>query len=124
LQLATRLERRPEVLVNGSAIGYYGHQEDEELDEGAGSADCFSHRLCKSWEDCALQARDLGMRVCLLRIGIVLGKSGGPLAELRKPFDWSLAVQLGHGRQWMSWLHLQDMLRIILFAATERSLDG
>jgi hypothetical protein len=124
LQLAARLERKPEVMISGSAIGHYGHQGDEELDEDAGFSDCFSHRLCKSWEDCALQARSLGIRVCLLRIGIVLGRSGGPLAELRRPFDWSLAVQLGHGRQWMSWLHLDDMLRIIVFAANERGLEG
>ncbi|QFT21751.1 Epimerase family protein [Pseudomonas sp. THAF187a] len=112
LQLVQRLEHKPEVLLSGSAVGYYGHWQDEPLDEDSEAHDGFSHRLCAQWEARALQMQALGLRVCLLRIGIVLGRDGGPLAEFKRPFELGVASQLGDGRQWMPWIHLDDVLDI------------
>lgn len=124
LQLVQRLEHKPEVLLNASAVGYYGHQQDQPLDEGASARDCFSHQLCARWEERAGAFEPLGLRVCLLRIGVVLGRDGGPLAELRRPFDWGVATQLGNGRQWLPWIHLQDVLDICAFALGQPQLQG
>ncbi len=123
-KLASRLERKPEVLVSGSAIGYYGHQDDTLLDENAAYAECFSHRLCALWEQEAMTFAELGMRVCLLRTGIVLGKGGGPLRELRKSFDMRVATQFSRGDQWMSWIHLDDEVGIILYALSHDNIHG
>jgi hypothetical protein len=79
LQLAQRLQHKPKTLLNGSAVGYYGHHQDAYLDERSSAHEGFSHQLCKRWEDRALQLENLGVRVCLLRIGIVFGRNGGPL---------------------------------------------
>ncbi|MEO4047355.1 TIGR01777 family oxidoreductase [Pseudomonas sp. CAU 1711] len=124
LSLVQRLQHKPEVLLNGSAVGYYGHWRDEPLDEQSPAHDCFSHRLCAQWEERALRMESYGVRVCLLRIGIVLGPNGGPLQELRRPFDLGLATQLGDGRQWMPWIHLHDVLDICAFLIATPSIRG
>ena len=87
-RLLARLERKPEVLVSGSAIGWYGLHEDEPLDEAAVGRPCFSRRLCVSWERAAVQVGALGVRVVLLRTGLVLGSEGGLLARLLTPFEF------------------------------------
>lgn len=124
LQLVQRLEHKPEVLLSGSAVGYYGHWQDERLDETSEARDCFSHQLCAQWEARALQMQAMGVRVCLLRIGIVLGRGGGPLAELKRPFELGVASQLGDGRQWMPWIHLHDVLDICAYLLTATQLSG
>ncbi|MBB6341115.1 uncharacterized protein (TIGR01777 family) [Pseudomonas fluvialis] len=124
LQLVQRLEHKPEVLLSGSAVGYYGHWEDQPLDESSASRNCFSHQLCAQWEQSAQQIQELGVRVCLLRIGIVLGRDGGPLAELKRPFELGVASQLGHGRQWMPWIHLHDVLDICAFLINHPDIEG
>jgi uncharacterized protein (TIGR01777 family) len=95
------LETKPKVLLSGSAIGVYG--------------DGFSRSLCVDWEAEALKARDFGVRVCLLRIGIVLGKDGGALKQMLPPFRLGLGGRLGSGHQYMSWVHIDDFLGIIGF---------
>ncbi|WP_082805180.1 TIGR01777 family oxidoreductase [Pseudomonas sp. BMS12] len=124
LQLVRRLEQRPEAMLSGSAVGYYGHWQDEPLDENSAPRDCFSHQLCAQWEARARQMESLGVRVCLLRIGIVLGQGGGPLAELRRPFELGIASQLGTGGQWMPWIHLQDVLDICAMLMTSPQISG
>ncbi len=123
-QLVRRLEYKPEVLVNGSAIGYYGPHDDELLNESGAVSDSFSHQLCLRWESTAMELESLGVRVCCLRIGIVLGHDGGPLSELRRPFDWGCALTLGSGKQWMSWIHRDDLVAMILFLVANKQLSG
>ncbi|MCX4026313.1 TIGR01777 family protein [Endozoicomonas sp. SM1973] len=124
LTLVQRLEQKPQLLINGSAVGYYGPNADEELDEQADFVDGFSHQLCNQWEQAALKFGGQGLRVCLLRIGVVLGKNGGPMKQLQLPFKLKVATQLGEGKQWMSWVHLDDVIAMILYLAAQSDIEG
>ena len=123
-RLIARLERRPEVLVSGSAIGWYGLWEDQPLDETSPGRPCFSRRLCASWEKAAARAEGLGVRVVRLRIGLVLGTDGGMLARLLTPFEFGLGGRIGSGRQWMSWIERDDCVRLIVHAIASPALSG
>jgi uncharacterized protein (TIGR01777 family) len=122
--LIARLDRRPAVLVNGSAIGWYGLRGDEVLDETADGADCFSRTVCRRWEQAAMRAQDLGVRVVRLRIGIVLAIEGGALSRMLTPFEFGLGGPFGAGRHWMSWIHLDDLVRMIVHAIATPDLEG
>jgi uncharacterized protein len=111
--LIDRLHSKPAVLVNGSAIGWYGCREDEPLTEAAAAAPGFTHDVCAAWERTARQVETLGVRVVLLRIGLVLGSEGGMLANLLFPFEFGLGGRIGSGRQWMSWIARDDLVRLI-----------
>jgi uncharacterized protein len=113
LRLIRRLEHRPAVLISGSAIGWYGAWGDETLTEFDGGKRCFSHRLCESWECAARKAEWLGVRVVRLRIGLVLGTEGGMLGRMLMPFEFGLGGPLGSGKQWMSWIERDDLVRLI-----------
>ena len=113
-RLVSRLHIKPELLINGSAIGYYGSQQDNILDERSEFVDCFSHQLCNQWEQSAESFKQYSMRVCTLRIGVVLGINGGPLEQLRMPFECGASIQFGDGKQWMSWIHRDDLICMIL----------
>ncbi|MBD9478802.1 TIGR01777 family oxidoreductase [Pseudoxanthomonas sp. PXM02] len=104
---------RPRVLVSGSAIGYYGPRDDEALDESAAPGDDFAALLCRDWETDAMQAEGLDVRTCRVRTGIVLGNDGGALAKMLPPFRLGLGGPMGDGRQWMSWIHRDDLVRMI-----------
>jgi uncharacterized protein (TIGR01777 family) len=120
-----RLEHKPKLFVSGSAIGYYGiSQTDEEIDETAPGDNSFSSQLCQQWETIALGAQDLGIRTCLLRTGIVLGKGGGALGKMLPLFKKGLGGRIGQGKQWMSWIHLDDLVGIILHCIEHDSLHG
>ncbi|NJC41554.1 hypothetical protein GGQ87_001812 [Brevundimonas alba] len=123
-RLIARLQRRPEVLVSGSAIGWYGLHADAPLDETGSYIPCFSHRLCHAWEQAALRTETLGVRVVTVRIGLVLGSAGGMLSRLLTPFEFGLGGPMGSGRQWMSWISLDDCVRLILHAVADRRLNG
>jgi uncharacterized protein (TIGR01777 family) len=123
-ELIKRLKYKPDVLINGSAIGYYGPHQDNILDENGSVVDCFSHELCRKWEEQALKAETSDTRVCLLRIGIVLGDDGGPLAELRLPFEYGVSMQISHGQQWMSWIHRDDLIAMILHIMNQSDISG
>jgi uncharacterized protein (TIGR01777 family) len=114
--LIARLDRRPVVLVSGSAIGWYGLRGDEVLDETADGLDCFSRTVCRRWERAALRAEDLGVRVVRLRIGLVLALDGGALSRMLTPFEFGLGGPFGAGHHWMSWIHLDDLVRLIAHA--------
>ncbi len=101
---------KPPVLVNGSAIGVYGDQGDTELSETSPAQADFSQQLCADWEAAALAAADHGSRVCLIRTGLVLGRGGGLLQRMLPAFRLGLGGSMGDGRQWMSWIHLDDWL--------------
>jgi len=108
-----RAQAKPQVLVSGSAVGYYGDCGDRLLDEASIYTDDFSHRLCAAWEEAAGKARDHGVRVCTLRTGLVVGKNGGFLQRMLAPFKMGMGGRLGDGRQWMSWVHRNDLIRMI-----------
>jgi uncharacterized protein (TIGR01777 family) len=111
------LEQRPRVLVSASAVGFYGDRGDEILTEQASRADDFLAHLCADWESEARAAEGLGMRVVCVRIGIVLGRGGGALAKMLLPFRLGLGSPLGNGKQYMPWIHVDDLVSIMLFAA-------
>jgi uncharacterized protein (TIGR01777 family) len=124
LRLAARLERKPEVLVSGSAIGIYGLRDATPLTEADAGTPCFSHRLCAAWEAAAAGADQLGIRRVTLRTGLVLAAEGGMLARMLTPFEFGLGGRFGHGRQVMSWIHRDDMVRLIVHAIATPSLAG
>lgn len=106
---------RPKVLVSASAIGYYGLGGERPLDESAPAGQGFAADLCRDWEAAALRAEPLGLRVCRLRIGIVLGHSGGALGKMLPLFRLGLGGRLGDGQQWMSWIRRNDLVRMIVW---------
>jgi hypothetical protein len=123
-QLIERLERKPEVLVSGSAIGWYGLRGDEPIAEDGGWTACFSHSLCSAWEYAARLAAGRGVRLVLLRTGLVLGREGGVLSRMLAPFEFGLGGRFGSGRQWMSWIHRDDLVRLIVRAIADPALSG
>jgi uncharacterized protein len=116
--------RGPKVLVNASAIGWYGVHADEELTEDSPPADDFFGKLCADWEKEAREAEKHGVRVALVRVGIVLDREGGALAKLLTPFKLCLGGPVGRGRQYMSWIHHADMVNLFLFALDTPSASG
>ncbi len=123
LRLIGRLERKP-VLVNGSAMGWYGLRGDEVLAEASDFRPCFSHEICARWEGLAIRAEALGARTVLLRTGLVLDRDGGMLARLLTPFEFGLGGRFGSGAHWMSWIHRDDMVRLIIHAMVTPGLNG
>lgn len=117
-------ERRPRVLVNASAVGYYGDRGDEILTESSRPGDDFLAHLCVEWEAAAARARELGLRVVVLRFGLVFGRSGGALPRLALPFRLFAGGPLGSGRQWVAWIHLDDAAALIVRAMSDNQLDG
>lgn len=117
-------ERRPSVLVSASAIGYYGPRGDETLAESAEPGGGFLAATCQAWEAEAQRAERLGVRVVRLRIGLVLAPDGGALAKMARPFRAFLGGPLGSGRQWVSWIHREDVLGVIEWALTHPTVRG
>ena len=111
-----QLRTRPRVLISASAIGYYGSRGDELLDESARAGEGFLADLCRDWEAEAARAADSGLRVATPRVGIVLEKDGGALAKMLLPFRLGLGGPMGNGRQWMSWVHRDDLVGLLLHA--------
>jgi hypothetical protein len=124
IRLIARLERRPAVLVNGSAIGWYGLWQDQPLTESAKSHACFSHELCDAWEKAASRAAEYDVRVVCLRIGLVIGTEGGFLTRLLTPFEFGLGGPMGSGQQWMSWIERDDLIRLIAHTIARRDISG
>lgn len=119
------IDTPPKVMISGSAIGYYGnHPEGEALDEYANVRSCFPSRLCAEWEFEALKARALGTRVCLLRTGVVLDKNAGALQKMWAPFSLGLGGNVASGKQWFSWIHIQDMVAAIVFLLDNPKAEG
>ena len=122
--LIARLERKPSVLVSGSAIGWYGLWQDQPLTESAKSHACFSHELCEAWEQAAAPAQTHGVRVVCLRTGLVLGIDGGFITRMLTPFEFGLGGPLGSGRQWMSWIERDDLVRLIAHVIAKPDICG
>jgi hypothetical protein len=114
VEAAVAAPRRPTVLVSASAVGYYGPRGDEPLDEAAPAGSDFLARVCRAWEEEAERAEAAGLRVVRLRIGIVLDRGGGVLARMLPLFRAFAGGPLGDGRQWMSWIHRDDVVGLVL----------
>lgn len=112
------------VLLSTSAVGYYGFHNDEELDEESPPGEDFLATVTRDWEAAANRAQALGVRVILCRFGIVLGKEGGALAQLIPLFQKGLGSPLGSGRQWLSWIHEEDLVGIYLFLMGRGDVSG
>jgi len=113
VQALSHARQRPAVLVCGSAIGYYGSRGDEMLTESSAPGSGFMADVCIAWEKEADLAESLGVRLVKLRTGVVLGVNGGVLAKMVPPFKAGMGGKLGHGDQWMSWIHLDDLVGIV-----------
>ena len=124
LVLLARLESKPAVLLSGSAVGYYGHHGDEVLTEQGEVVPGFAQRLCGDWEDRAGEAAHLGVRVCLLRLGVVFDTRGGALDDLTRSFRLGVATWAGTGEQWLSWIHREDVVRALCFLLEHDELSG
>jgi len=124
VRLIKRLAHKPAVLVNASAVGWYGPQGDETLTEAADGRPCFTRQVCADWERAAVQAERFGVRVVRLRIGLVLGTEGGMLANLLTPFEFGLGGPIGSGQQWWSWIERDDLVRLIAHAIATQALAG
>jgi uncharacterized protein (TIGR01777 family) len=117
-------EARPKVIVNSSAVGVYGARGDEVLSESSAQGTGYLADLCRDWEAAALEAEALGVRVVRLRIGVVLGHGGGALEKLLPVFKLGLGGRLGSGRQWMPWIHVDDLRAAIVRAVFSEQLSG
>ncbi len=117
-------EPPPRVLVNASAVGYYGNRGEEILTEESAPGAGFLAELCRRWEEAALEARTSGTRVTILRFGVVLGGGGGMLGEVLPIFRMGLGGPLGSGRQWMAWIARDDLVEIVALALAREELTG
>lgn len=118
------LETKPKVVLCASATGFYGHRGDEVLTEESGAGEGFLAETCREWENEAKVLETLGVRVVFLRIGIVLGRGGGALAKMLPPFRMGVGGRLSHGKQWMSWIHREDLTRLMVWALENEEVRG
>ncbi len=113
------------VLLNASAVGFYGaNRGEEEITEESPPGCDFLAQVCQEWEAAALSGSQRGARVCIMRLGVVLGKDGGALAKMLPPFRLGLGGPVGSGRQWFPWIHIEDLTRAVLFLAQREDLSG
>lgn len=119
-----RLEQKPRVLLSASAIGFYGNRGDAELRERSGPGSGFLPEVCRYWETAADPARRAGIRLALLRIGLVLGPEGGALEHMSRPFRLGVGGVMGNGRQYMSWIALDDAVEAMRFIIEHEELSG
>ena len=117
--------QKPQVLISGSAIGWYGDGGERELTEKSPPViDDFASQLCIAWEETAQRAEALGIRVILIRTGLVLSAEGGFLSRLLLPFKVGLGGPIGSGRQWMPWIHINDQIALIDFLLRQEDTSG
>jgi uncharacterized protein (TIGR01777 family) len=124
VSVLAKLNRKPRVLISASAVGFYGDRGDEILSETSAAGTGFLADLAKEWEAEARKAEQLGVRVVLVRFGIILAKEGGALLSMMAPFKFGLGGKLGTGKQWMSWVALEDVVAIIYKALHDDSIAG
>jgi len=124
VQRIAAAQQKPAVLLSGSAVGFYGNGGDTVLDEAMAAGQDFPSELCAAWESAARVAEQSGVRVCLLRTGLVLSQRGGLLGRMLLPFKLALGARLGDGKQWMSWVHSDDYVAMVLRLLTDTALNG
>jgi uncharacterized protein (TIGR01777 family) len=118
------LGQRPRVLVSANAVGYYGDRGAERLTEDSAPGEDWLAQVCVAWEDAALEARGNGLRVCVLRTGVVLDSGGGALAKMLPPFRLGVGGPVAGGRQYVSWIALEDLAALYLAAIDDDRFDG
>jgi uncharacterized protein (TIGR01777 family) len=124
LEVIKQVDKKPAVVIQASAIGYYGSRRDEQLDETSTPGKGFLVDVCRRMESFAEKIDNLGIRCVVIRTGIVLGPDGGALAKLIKPFRFFLGGHLGSGRQWFSWIHIDDEVAAIKYLLENEHLKG
>ena len=124
IEALAKIEKKPTVFISGSAIGFYGDRDDDEMTETNSAGDTFLADVCKEWEAESRRAEDMGVRTVLLRTGIVLSKDGGALATMLTPFKLGVGGVVGSGKQWMSWVSLDDVIGIVKYALENEKLRG
>ena len=124
ITLIKALKEKTDLLISASAIGYYGTQNNKYLDETSSYIDDFTHELCNLWELEAQKAQELGVRTCITRLGVVLGKNGGALEKILPLFKLGLGGNIGSGKQFFSWIHLDDVIGIFNFLISNKEQKG
>lgn len=124
VQACAKAKVKPKFLINASAVGYYGPRGDEVITENMPAGEDFLARLCRDWEEEAKKAEALDLRVVRLRIGIVLGPGGGALKKMVFPFKFFVGGPLGSGQQWLSWIHLEDLVRLLVLLVESPQARG
>lgn len=117
-------KKHPECLINASGVGYYGFRGDELLNEDSVPGNDFLAQVCRDWEDAALKASRHGVRVVNIRTGIVLDKDEGALKEMLAPFKFKVGVYQGTGKQWLSWIHIEDIIRLYIHSILNTQYSG
>lgn len=120
----SKAKNKPKCLISASALGLYGPQDSSRLDESAGAGSGFLAELCREWENAAKSVESMGVRLVLLRTGIVLAKEGGALQKMKAPFTMYIGGPLGSGKQFMSWIHLDDEVNAIIKCLEDSSIRG
>ena len=124
IEAFARLDRKPEVFISASAIGFYGDRGEDEMTETSSAGDTFLSEVAKEWESEARRAEDMGIRTVLLRNGIVLSKDGGALGTMLTPFKLGVGGVIGSGKQWMSWISMADVVKVVHFAIENERVRG
>lgn len=120
----SKLKAKPKTFIAGSAIGFYGDRGDDEMTESSQAGTNFFADVCRDWEAESRRAEDMGIRTVLLRTGIVLSKDGGALGTMLLPFKLGVGGVVGSGKQWMSWISLEDQIRAILYVLENENIRG
>ncbi|HVF23561.1 MAG TPA: TIGR01777 family oxidoreductase [Pyrinomonadaceae bacterium] len=123
-QTLAQLSQPPSVFMSASAIGYYGNRGDEVLTETSGPGNDFLASVCVEWEEATRPAQEKGVRTVLTRFGIILDPDGGALGKMLTPFRMGIGGRVGHGRQWMSWIALEDVVNGLKFLMRDRAVSG
>lgn len=124
IEAFAKLKKKPKIFVSSSAIGFYGDRANDEMTETSAVGDTFLAETCREWEAESRRAEDLGIRTVLLRNGIVLSKDGGALATMMTPFKFGVGGVVGSGKQWMSWVSLDDVVAVVNHALENENLRG
>jgi uncharacterized protein (TIGR01777 family) len=124
VQALAKMSARPRVLVSASATGYYGNRGDETLTESGQPGNGFLSEIAKEWESEALKAEVLGVRVVRARFGVILSKNGGALPQMMRPFQFGVGGRIGTGKQWLSWITLDDTVAILRLALENATITG
>jgi len=124
VETISKLKDKPKVLVAASGVGYYGERGDEEVTESSNSGEGFLADVSRAWEAESRRAEDAGVRTVLLRTGMVLSKDGGALASMMTPFKMGVGGTIGSGKQWMSWISLDDHISVINFVLENENIRG
>ncbi len=124
VEAITKAAIKPAVLINASAIGYYGTSETSKFDETSPAGTDFLAEVCTNWEAAAQVATESGVRVVILRLGIVLGENGGALGKMLTPFSAFVGGPIGSGKQWFSWIHRDDVIKLMIAALNDSQMQG